>query len=201
VGYLSESPLWRQRRRRRQRVTMTVIVLLVVATGVGAYAYEQGWFDKPSADVAVAPVPPCPSPTATSLTAADVKVNVYNSTSRNGLASTVAAALGKRSFTIGTVANDPLHAHVPGTALVRYGSEGAEAAKVLTAQVPKATMRRDKRKGATVDLVLGDAFQRLTPAAASAPTTASTPTRTPASTCTPAVTPTSPATGPPSATS
>jgi hypothetical protein len=169
---------------------MAVIVLLVVAVGVGAYGYQQGWYGQPAEDIAVDALPPCPSPTAQALTPADVQVNVYNSTSRDGLASTVAAALGKRSFTVATVANDPLHAHVTGTALVRYGSNGAEAAKLVSAQVPKATMRRDKRKGATVDLVLGEAFRRLAPAAVPT-TTATTPGPTP--TCTPAGTPTTPA--------
>jgi LytR cell envelope-related transcriptional attenuator len=191
VGYLSESPLWRKRRRRRQRITMTVIVLLVLAVGVGAYGYEQGWLAQPAEGGAVAVLPTCPPPTAHPLTPADVRVNVYNSTSRNGLASTVAEALGKRSFVVETVANDPLHADVTGTALVRYGRNGAEAAKLVKAQVPRAAMHLDKRKNATVDLVLGDAFRRLSPAAAPA-TTPAGPTPTPAPTCTPAGTPTSP---------
>jgi hypothetical protein len=177
---------------------MTVIVLLVIAVGVGAYGYQQGWLWQPADDVAVGPLPACPPPTARALMAADVHVNVYNSTSRDGLASTVASALGKRSFAVETVANDPLHASVTGTALVRYGSSGVEAAKLVSAQVPKATMRKDKRKSATVDLVLGDAFRQLAPAAAPMTTASAGPTATP--TCTPANTPTSPASGTPSRT-
>jgi LytR cell envelope-related transcriptional attenuator len=182
---------------------MTVIVLLVIATGVAAYGYQQGWLWQPADDVTVGALPTCPPPTPHALTAADVHVNVYNSTSRDGLASTVATALGKRSFAVETVANDPLNAHVTGTALIRYGSSGVEAAKLVTAQVPKATMRRDKRKGTTVDLVLGEAFRQLAPAAAPTTTAISagptpTPTCTPAST--PADTPTSPASGTPSTT-
>ena len=196
MAYLSESPTWRQRRRRRQRLTMTVIVLLVVAVGVGAYGYRQGWLDQPPDDPVVGALPTCPPATAGPLTAADVHVNVYNSTSRDGLASTVAQALVRRSFVVGTVANDPLHADVSGTALVRYGTKGAEAAKLVSAQVPKATMHRDKRKSAAVDLVLGDAFRRLAPAAVP---TASAAATTPPATCTPASTPTS-GTASPSAT-
>lgn len=164
---------------------MTVIVLLVLGIGAGAYAYSQGWLGDPDADVPVTTLPTCPPATAAPVTAADVHVNVYNSTSRSGLAATVATALGKRSFVVETVANDPLHANVTGTALVRYGSEGVEAAKLVRAQVPEATMRHDKRKGTDVDLVLGDAFRRLAPAAA--PTTASP---SPTARCTPASTPT-----------
>jgi hypothetical protein len=171
---------------------MTVAVLVVVAIGVAAYAYSQGWLGDPKDDVTVTAPPTCPPASATPLTAAGVRVNVYNSTSRNGLAATVAAALTKRSFVIGTVANDPLHADVTGTALVRYGSKGVEAAKLVMAQVPKATMRHDKRKGTDVDLVLGDTFRRLAPAAR--PTTTASPS--PSVRCTPAsATPSGTATG------
>jgi hypothetical protein len=197
MAYLSESPTWRQRRRRRQRLTMAVIVLLVVAVGVGAYGYRQGWLDRPSDDPVVGALPVCPPATPRPLTAADVHVNVYNSTRRDGLAATVARALGERSFVVETVANDPLHADVSGTALVRYGSKGAEAAKLVSAQVPKATLHRDKRTSPSVDLVLGESFQRLAPAAV--PTKSAVAT-TPPATCTPASTPTS-GTASPSATS
>jgi hypothetical protein len=174
---------------------MTVIVLLVVAVGVAAYGYRQGWFDQPPDDPGVRALPTCPPATAGPLTAADVHVNVFNSTTRDGLAATAAKALTQRSFVVETVANDPLHADVPGTALVRYGSKGAAAAKLVSAQVPKATLRRDKRTSTTVDLVLGDAFRRLTPATVPSASAAAT---TPPATCTPAGTPTSgtPTSGP-----
>jgi hypothetical protein len=171
---------------------MAMIVLLVVAVGVGAYGYQQGWLGEADAETPVHALPACPPATAKPLSEADVHVNVYNSTSRDGLASTVASALGKRSFVIEAVANDPLHADVTGTALVRYGPKGAAAARLLGAQVPDATLRRDKRKDARVDLVLGDAFRRLAPVAPTAGTGASTPS----ATCTPAGTPSSTATSP-----
>lgn len=166
---------------------MTVLVLIVVAIGVAAYGYAQGWFGDPSDDAVVRVLPTCPPASAAPLTASGVHVNVYNSTSRNGLASKVADELGKRAFVVETVANDPLHANVSGAALVRYGAAGAKAAQLVRAQVPKATLRKDRRTGSDVDLVLGDAFRRLAPAAA--PTTTASPT--PSVRCTPASTPTS----------
>jgi hypothetical protein len=127
-----------------------------------------------------------------------VHVNVYNSTPRNGLAASVAKALGDRSFSVETVANDPLHANVSGTALVRYGTKGADAARLVSAQVPKATMKRDKRKGAEVDLVLGDAFRKLV--AVSTATATSTTAAGPTPTCTPAPSASTPPSGTASAT-
>ena len=183
MGYLSESPLWRQRRRRRQRLTMTVIVLLVLAIGVGAYGYEQGWIAQPADDDAVAVLPTCPPATPHPLTPAEVRVNVYNSTSRNGLASTVADALGERSFVVETVANDPLHADVPGTAVVRYGRSGAEAASWSTRRCRRprcasTSQGRDRRPDTSAT--------RPAPAPAAATSTATAgPTPTPTPTCTP----------------
>jgi hypothetical protein len=165
---------------------MSVVVLLVLAIGAGAYVYSQGWLGDPNDDVTVTAPPTCPPASSAPLTAADVHVNVYNSTSRNGLAAAVAKKLGARSFVVENVANDPLHANLTGTALVRYGSKGVEAARLLTAQVPKAVMRHDNRKGTDVDLVLGDAFRDLAPTA-----TPTTTAPTPSATCTPASTPTS----------
>lgn len=186
--YVSESSTWRRRRLRRQRLTMAVIVLLVVAVGVAAFGYRRGWFADPTVDVNAGALPPCPAPSPTALQPADVHVNVYNSTSRNGLAASVAADLDKRSFAVETVANDPLHANVAGTALVRYGAAGVEAAKLVRAQVPKAKVHRDKREGTDVDLVIGDAFRSLTPVATPTTTTAAP---TPTARCTPAGTPSS----------
>jgi hypothetical protein len=168
---------------------MTVIVVLVLAAGVAAYGYSQRWFGDPADDVSVGALPVCPPASEAPLTAADVQVNVYNSTARNGLASSVAEDLGKRSFVVKTVANDPLHGNVSGTALVRYGTKGAEAADLVRAQVPKATLKKDKRKGADVDLVLGDAFRRLAPVPTPTPTASASPT--PSQRCTPAASPSS----------
>jgi hypothetical protein len=166
---------------------MAVVVLLVLGAGAAAYGYQQGWFPASADQVTVTALPPCPPAAPASLTPAGVHVNVYNSTPRNGLAASVANDLRERSFVVDTVANDPLHADVTGTALVRYGTKGEEAAKLVQAQVPKSTLRHDKRKGADVDLVLGDAFKRL----AAAPTPSVTVSPTPSASCTPAGTPTS----------
>jgi hypothetical protein len=96
-----------------------------------------------------------------------VQVRVYNATAREGLARKIAGQLVGRGYVIVATDNDPLSGIRPvdGAAEVRYGPAGARAAALLGRQVPGATMYKDARQDATVDLVLGEQFRRLsTPA-------------------------------------
>jgi LytR cell envelope-related transcriptional attenuator len=96
-----------------------------------------------------------------------VQVRVYNATAREGLARRIASQLVGRGYVIVATDNDPLSGIRPvdGAAEVRYGPAGARAAALLRRQVPGATMYQDARQDATVDLVLGEQFRRLsTPA-------------------------------------
>ena len=96
-----------------------------------------------------------------------VQVRVYNATAREGLARKVAGQLVGRGYAIVATDNDPLSGIRPvdGAAEVRYGPAGARAAALVRRQVPGATLYKDARQGATVDLVLGEQFRRLsTPA-------------------------------------
>jgi hypothetical protein len=97
-----------------------------------------------------------PAPKPSSIT-----VDVYNSTTRQGLAGTTASQLEKRGFVIATVANDPLGKTLAGTAEIRYGPKGKSRAVVVAAQVPDSTLVNDKRKDKTVAMSLGKAFTGL----------------------------------------
>lgn len=94
-----------------------------------------------------------------------VTVNVYNATTRSGLAQQTADALAERGFTIGEVDNAPeeLDGEVAGPGLL-LGSEQAEesgALAVLGAHLSGAEPRPGDREDAAVDLVLGDGFEQL----------------------------------------
>ncbi|WP_410537473.1 LytR C-terminal domain-containing protein [Streptomyces sp. KL2] len=117
-----------------------------------------------------------------------VTVNVYNATTRSGLARKTADALEKRGFTIGEVANAPasLDKKVKETGLLMGppAAYGNGAFDVLLAQLPGAEVRavergaaedagrsqdagsgrKDPGKGAgktEIDLVIGKAFKAL----------------------------------------
>ncbi len=143
-----------------------VIGIAVLALVVGLAA---GWFltQRNSTDAAPAPsVTGCPSPTGSAETKPlpspeKITVDVFNATSRQGLAGATAAQLEKRGFGIGDVANDPLGKTIVGTAEVRYGKKGKANAVVVAAQVPDSKLVKDKSKDKTVGLALGESYDGL----------------------------------------
>jgi hypothetical protein len=172
MSYLREAPSWRRRRRRRHQITLVLVLLLLLGAGVVAAGYYTGRLGGPADSGAAPPKPTCrtatarPSTRATrapALSPTKVRVNVYNTTTIDGLAARVAASLRQRKFVIRAVANDPRDSKPAGTAVVRYGTKGTAAARLVAAQVPRATLQRDARRSATVDLVIGKAFRTLAP--------------------------------------
>ncbi|MBQ0983361.1 LytR C-terminal domain-containing protein [Streptomyces sp. F63] len=99
---------------------------------------------------------------------AEITVNVYNATTRSGLAKKTAKALEKRGFTIGEVDNAPAayDKKVKDSALL-LGAPAAEkgAFDVLGAHLAGAKTKQDKsrKKPAEVDFMIGDAFGGLAP--------------------------------------
>jgi hypothetical protein len=173
MAYLQEPPSWRRRRRRRHQITLVLVLLLLLGAGVVAAGYYTGRLGGPTDSAAAPPKPTCRTATARptratrapALSPTTVRVNVYNTTPTNGLAARVAANLRQRKFVIRAVANDPQDSKPAGTAVVRYGPKGTAAARLVAAQVPRATLQRDGRRSATVDLVIGKAFRTLAPVA------------------------------------
>jgi hypothetical protein len=181
LGAGGKRPVRRGARKSRTGVLL-VVLLVVLALAAGVW-----WWQRPGDDtVAAAPRPSCPapSPAPTVVPVSAVKVNVYNATDRRGLASSVAAQLRKRGFTVRTVDNDPLKRTVTGAAEVRSSALGRDAARTVTAQVAPAgqvgaaaevTAVPDQRKDASVDLVLGAAWKGLRPPADAAAAMSPTP--------------------------
>jgi hypothetical protein len=192
LSYITESSSWRDRKRHRQQLTLLVILALIVVAGGIGYAVYSGVIGGPD-PVDVTTLPPCPTATAKPMTPDRVVVNVYNATRRGGLAASAATSLDRRSFQVRAIANDPLAAKVPGTAVVRHGSKGLAQAQLVAAQVAGAKLVKDKRRTAVVDLVLGTKYQGLKTLAQTTPTPQSTPSCRPAtatSTATSTATPT-----------
>jgi LytR cell envelope-related transcriptional attenuator len=98
-----------------------------------------------------------------------ITVNVYNATTRSGLALSTSLELAARGFHTAKVANDPAKKIIAASAEIRYGPKGALAAKIVAAQVIGAVLVPDHRADATVDFVLGEGYAALaTPAQAKA---------------------------------
>jgi hypothetical protein len=167
------------RRHMRTAVTMAVLAGLVFVAGVSAWNSVTG----PGDDDVVATAPTCmPTAPTDAPPPAEIPLNVYNATDRNGLASSTAGEMRKRGFAILDVANDPTGSEVAVTAEVRASPDTQAAATLVMAQVPGAVFVPDNRSDGTIDLVLGAAFEALAPAGAApapAPTASGTATSLP----------------------
>lgn len=155
-------------RVRRQRRS-TVVVIVVLLSLAGAFYYASSYFrataPKPGPCTTVAPASP--------LEPADVSLNVFNATNRNGLASAAAKTAIARGFQVKAVGNDPKDASIKQTAQIRFGPKGAASAKLVARHVPGSVQVNDKRTTDTVDLVLGNAWKAF-----GAPPAVATPTAT-----------------------
>ena len=104
-------------------------------------------------------IPPAPPPLPS-----EIQINVYNTTWKEGLASEAAAALRDRRFIVSNVGNDPIRSFLPNdVAVIRFGPDGLDAAKVLQTHLPGARMQQDERTTKDIDLVLGNGYADLLP--------------------------------------
>ncbi|KGN40650.1 LytR C-terminal domain-containing protein [Knoellia aerolata] len=162
---MSDRDLTAELRHRRQHRKTTTTILVVILMLFFAFWYAFSYYRaslEPEPPTGVEATcrpydPKVPTPATTT-------VNVYNATSRNGLAARTASELRERGYTIGDVSNDPLDRVVAGPAEVRFGPAGASRAQLLIPLGGKGTTQlADKRKTAVVDLVVGAKFTTLAP--------------------------------------
>ncbi|MFF0200946.1 LytR C-terminal domain-containing protein [Streptomyces sp. NPDC005017] len=191
-------PRMRRPRRRARRVLAVVATLTVLGTaGWGTLqlidVFSGGDGDKASA---AGPKADCATKASPSPGAAKVlpeprriTVNVFNATTRAGLAKQTADELKKRGFRIGDVGNAAAEfdKKVKGIGLLLGPASARDTAlPVLAAQLTGAEPRTDAaRKDTTLDLVIGDRFRTLTPTTTAAQTLTNlkTPPPTDKSTC------------------
>ena len=98
-----------------------------------------------------------------------VRVNVYNATSRQGLAGASPPDLRDQGFAVAKVGNDPRHRTSRGA--VRSGTARAARWPRRLARIwmARARLVRDHRRDATIDLVAGKRVSGLRTAAAPRP--------------------------------
>lgn len=107
------------------------------------------------------PAPP-PKPPALS----DFTVNVYNTTWRSGLAKSAFDELTKRGFTTGKQGNNPDGSFLPDdVAVILHGPDADLAAGLVAQHFKGATLREVARDNMTIDVLLGNKFEGVTPKA------------------------------------
>ncbi|MFR0363368.1 LytR C-terminal domain-containing protein [Streptomyces sp. MCC20] len=174
----------RMRQRRRRGKLVAAVVASVAALAVVAWGSLQlidvftGGGQKASAAGTKADCGSRVSPSAGASAGAkgaalpkpaQITVNVYNATTRSGLAKNTADELKKRGFKVGDVGNasKEFDKKVKGTGVLLGPASALNSSlPVLATQLSGAERRTDAaRKGAAVDLIIGDGFKTLTPKA------------------------------------
>lgn len=107
------------------------------------------------------PAPPPKPPSQKSYT-----VNVYNATWRPGLAKTTLTELTARGFTPGKQGNDPDKSFLPkDVAVIRHGPDADLAAAQVAQHIKGAVLSEVPRNNMTIDVILGNLFEGVTPVA------------------------------------
>lgn len=154
----------RTKRRRRLVVTGIVAAILLAMGGYGAVSLLSPPAQKPAASGCSAKGGTTAAAQAIGVrlpTASQIRLNVYNSTNRQGLAAATATQLKQRGFTIVKVTNDPLKANLSIPAQIRGGANSSPAMRVVAAEVTGSQLKPDTRIDDSVDLVLGTGFTSL----------------------------------------
>lgn len=157
--------------RERQAILLGAIVAALAVIGAGAAAIltdkvELGALNVPfgTKSAAITPgaaLPPCLTGGTLPIAYNSITINIFNGTTRAGLAKGASEALVKRAFAIASTGNAPTPE--TGTARLVFGNAGIAQAYTLAAHIPSATMVLDPRTDASVDLVLGSEWKGLIP--------------------------------------
>jgi hypothetical protein len=151
----------RVRRRVLHAVVLVLLIGLLIAAIITALAIINGRLKFPAAEPAEETVSSCPTGTFDYTPNDKINLNVYNSTSRPGLAQSVADEFLARKFVVGAVAN--IEASYGGIAAVVSGAAGQSAAFTVQRNLPGSDYFQDGRTDGSVDVVLAQDYKALAP--------------------------------------
>jgi hypothetical protein len=150
----------RARTDRRQAWTFLTLLTVLLLVGVGALGTWLQWWTiggGPSA----APAPPT-CPTQTMVEPRATSLRVLNGTKRRGLARAVARELQVRTFRVASIDTERRKKSLTVVAELRYGPAGAKSATTVATQFHAPVKKtKIKRKGKTVDVVLGTKYKAM----------------------------------------
>ncbi len=166
--------LRKRHQRERQAVVFGSLVAGLGVVGLLAAAIYSGVVPAPFLDRSFTtasptglanalPPPPCPPTGTLPVTYNVVTVNVFNASSRAGLAGQTARELATRGFLVGTTANATVTPTAPEE--VRFGEAGLAAAYTLASNLTDPVLILDTRTDGSVDLILSNTFPGLVDAA------------------------------------
>jgi hypothetical protein len=149
----------RLRRRVVHGVVLVLLLGLIAGAIITALAIINGHLKLPSTAASDEPRVLCPTATFDYTPPEQINLNVFNSTSRPGLARAVADELLARKFVVGNVANT--EAGYRGVAAVVSGAAGQSAAFTVQRNVPGSDYFQDSRTDASVDVIVAGDYKEL----------------------------------------
>lgn len=159
----------RSKRWRRTRSLVLLSLLLITSVVVWVRVFQG----VPTIDQTVGCTPAAPKVTTVGyhdldqvppLPPGQVAVRVFNASSLRGAASLMSAELTQLGFQqAAPAADDPAYplGNMGCVGQIRFGAQGAAAARTLSLLVPCAQLVRDNRPDATVDFAVGTNFNGL----------------------------------------
>lgn len=149
----------RLRRRILHGVVLVLLVGLLVSAIVVALEIMNGQIKLPATERSHAAASVCPAASYDYTPPEKINLNVYNSTSRPGLARSVADEFAVRKFIVGAVANTTSSYH--GVAMIVSGAAGQSAAFSVQRNVPGSDYFQDGRTDPSVDVILTGDYKEL----------------------------------------
>ncbi|MET3140880.1 UNVERIFIED_ORG: hypothetical protein ABIB19_000341 [Arthrobacter sp. UYEF10] len=149
----------RLRRRVVHGVVLVLLLGLIAGAIIVALAIMNGQLKLPTTAGSDESRATCPGATFDYTPNDKINLNVYNSTSRPGLARSVADELLVRKFVVGAVANT--EAGFRGVAAVVSGAAGQSAAFSVQRNLPGSDYFQDGRTDASVDVILSNDYREL----------------------------------------
>ena len=191
-----QQALRRRRLQQRQTVIFGALITVLLVVGLVAGLMWAGAVPAPftRAFSSASPteqqiVTPCPPEGATPVAFSEVLANVYNGTDRGGLAGETGQALGQLGVVVNQQANWPQGAYA-GAVQIVVGPLGVTAGYSVARIFPGAVVSLDSTRGdESVDVVLGEKYDKMLTPDQIAALDPSAPLEAPAG-CTPVVAPT-----------
>lgn len=162
----SEDDAARQHRARMRRVRHGVVLVLLLgllaAAAYVALGIARGDISVGASEPSAAPTSTCPAGPFDYQDPSAITVNVYNSTTIDGLAGTVAAQLRERAFAVREIGNRDIGATgIP--AIIVSGEGGRANAFTVQRTIPDSIYVADEREDRSVDVVLGPSYSGIVP--------------------------------------
>ncbi|MHA7180042.1 LytR C-terminal domain-containing protein [Arthrobacter sp. MDB2-24] len=152
-------------RRIRHGIVLVLLVGLLAAAVYTALALARGDISigpLGASGASPAPTSTCPAGLFDYQDPSSITVNVYNSTTIDGLAGTVAEQLRGRAFAVKGIGNREVGA-TGMTAIIVSGEGGRANAFTVQRTIPESIYVADEREDRSVDVILGSSYKDLVP--------------------------------------